>query len=47
MEYRYGSHTVFNIQYHFYICPKYRYPVLKGDLKLKVRVMIRQIFEAF
>ena len=28
MEYRYGSHTVFDIQYHFVWVTKYRYKVL-------------------
>lgn len=29
MDYRYGSHTVFKIQYHFVFVTKYRYKVLK------------------
>ena len=37
MDYRYGSHTVFKIQYHFVFVTKYRYKVLKGDVGLKVR----------
>ena len=32
MDYRYGSHTVFQIEYHFVWVTKYRYHVLKGDL---------------
>ncbi|MCX7195891.1 MAG: IS200/IS605 family transposase, partial [Proteobacteria bacterium] len=28
MEYRYGSHTVFQIEYHFVCVTKYRYKVL-------------------
>ena len=32
MEYRYGSHTVFNIEYHFVWVTKYRYQVLIGDV---------------
>jgi putative transposase len=47
MEYRYGSHTVFRIQYHFVFVTKYRYKVLKGDVGLKVRELIRQTCEAF
>ena len=27
MDYRYGSHTVFKIQYHFVFVTKYRYKV--------------------
>ena len=47
MEYRYGSHTVFKIQYHFVFVTKYRYQVLKGDVGLKVRELIRQTCQAF
>ena len=47
MEYRYGSHTVYKIQYHFVFVTKYRYKVLKGDVGLKVRELIRQTCEAF
>ncbi|POZ51997.1 IS200/IS605 family transposase [Methylovulum psychrotolerans] len=47
MEYRYGSHTVFRIEYHFVWVTKYRYPVLKGDVALRVRELVKQICEAF
>lgn len=47
MEYRYGSHTVFNIEYHFVWVTKYRYHVLTGDVALKVRDLVRQTCEAF
>ncbi len=47
MDYRYGSHTVFKIQYHFVFVTKYRYQLLKGDVGLKVRELIRQTCEAF
>ena len=43
MEYRKGSHTVYNIQYHFVWVTKYRYHVLEGEVKLRVREIIRQI----
>ena len=43
MEYRKGSHTVYNIQYHFVWVTKYRYHVLAGEVKLRVREIIRQI----
>ena len=42
MEYRKGSHTVYNIQYHFVWVTKYRYHVLEGEVKLRVREVIRQ-----
>ena len=47
MEYRYGSHTVFQIEYHFVWVTKYRYQVLKGEVAERVRSLIRQICEAF
>jgi len=47
LEYRYGSHTVFNIEYHFVWAPKYRYKVLIGDVALRVRELVRQTCEAF
>ena len=46
MEYRYGSHTVFNIEYHFVWVTKYRYKVLTGDVGLRVRELIRQSCES-
>ena len=47
MEYRYGSHTVFNIEYHFVWVTKYRYQILKGDIALKIIELVRQTCEAF
>ena len=34
MDYRYGSHTVYNIEYHFVWVTKYRDKVLTGDVAL-------------
>ena len=47
MDYRYGSHTVYNIEYHFVWVTKYRYKVLSGDVALRVRELVRQCCEAF
>ena len=47
MEYRYGSHTVYNIEYHFVWVTKYRYKVLVGDVGNRVRELVRQTCEAF
>lgn len=47
MDYRYGSHTIYNIEYHFVWVTKYRYPVLKRDVALRVRDLVRQTCEAF
>lgn len=47
MDYRYGSHTVFNIEYHFVWVTKYCYQVLKGDVALRVRELVRQTCDIF
>ncbi|MEW6291346.1 MAG: IS200/IS605 family transposase [Thermodesulfobacteriota bacterium] len=47
MEYRYGSHTVYNIEYHFVWVTKYRYKVLTGEIALRVKEIVRQTCEAF
>jgi putative transposase len=47
MDYRYGSHTVFKIEYHFVWVTKYRYQVLKGEVGERVRELVRQTCEAF
>ena len=47
MEYRYGSHTVYKIEYHFVWVTKYRYKVLHGDVGQRVRELVRQTCEAF
>ena len=47
MEYRYGSHTVYKIEYHFVWVTKYRYKVLHGDVGHRVRELVRQTCEAF
>ena len=47
MDYRYGSHTVYKIEYHFVWVTKYRYQVLKGEIGLRVRDLVRQSCQAF
>ncbi len=42
MDYRYGSHTIYRIEYHFVFVTKYRYQVLKGDVGYKIRDLIKQ-----
>ena len=41
-EYRKGSHTVYNIQYHFVWATKYRYQVMRGEVAERTRELIRQ-----
>ncbi|WP_221898423.1 transposase [Bathymodiolus japonicus methanotrophic gill symbiont] len=45
MDYHYGIHTVYNIAYHLVWVTKYRYQVLKGDISLGVRELVRQMTE--
>jgi putative transposase len=47
MDYRYGSHTVFQIEYHFVWVTKYWYKVLTGDVAERVRACVRQVCETF
>ena len=46
MDYRYGSHTVYTIEYHFVWITKYRYKVLVGEIGLRIRDLVRQFCEA-
>ncbi len=43
MSYRTGSHTVFYHRYHIVWCPKYRYKVLEGEIRERVRDIARQV----
>ena len=45
MSYATGSHTVFRHRYHIVWVPKYRYKVLEGAIRLRVRDITRQICE--
>ena len=47
MDYRYGSHTVYKIEYHFVWATKYRYEMLQGEIGLRVRDLVRQSCQAF
>ena len=42
-DYRKGSHTVHDIKLHYIWVTKYRYKILKGDLALRVREIIREV----
>ena len=46
MEYRKGSHTVFDIKYHFVWVTKYRYKILRGKIGKRLRELVRQGCEA-
>ena len=42
MSYCTGSHTKFYHRYHVVWVTKYRYKVLKGDMRVRIREIIRQ-----
>jgi putative transposase len=43
MSYASGSHTVFHHPYHIVWITKYRYKVLEGALRERIRTIIRQV----
>ena len=43
---KYGSHIVYDIQYHIVWTTKYRYKVLKGKIAVRLRELLRQGCEA-
>ena len=43
MQYLTGKHCVFYHRYHLVWSTKYRYKVLRGDIKLRVRNICRQV----
>lgn len=47
MDYRYGSHLVYQIEYHFVWVTKYRYKILKGEVAERIRELVRHTCEAF
>jgi len=42
-DYRYGSHTVTRLTVHLVWVTKYRYKVLKGDIKKRCRGLLIQV----
>jgi putative transposase len=45
-EYRKGSHTVYDIKYHIVWITKYRKAIMRGEIGLRLRELIRQTSEA-
>lgn len=43
MAYRSGCHTTFHHRYHLVCAPKYRFKVLHGEVRLRVREIIKQV----
>ncbi len=46
-NYRKGSHTVYDVKYHFVWITKYRYKILEGDIGIRVRTIIREVCMAY
>jgi len=44
-EYRKGSHTVYDLKYHVVWITKYRKAVLRGEIGIRLRELIRQTCE--
>ena len=44
-HYTHGSHTVYHHRYHLVWITKYRYRVLQGELRLRVRRIIAEVAE--
>ncbi len=45
-EYKKGGHAVYDIKYHFVWITKYRYKVLKGQVAMRARDLLKQGCEA-
>ena len=46
VEYRTGSHSIYDLKYHVVFCTKYRYRVLTGEVGNRARELIREICAA-
>ncbi len=42
-RYRRSSHCVYELHYHFVFITKYRKPVLRGDVGLRLRELVREV----
>ena len=46
MDYKHGSHSLYDLKYHLIWCTKYRYRVLTGEVGIRARDLIREICAA-
>jgi putative transposase len=46
-QYRTGSHTIYQCHYHFLFIPKYRKPILRGEVGERLRDLIREVCKAY
>ncbi|MGC8483846.1 MAG: transposase, partial [Thermodesulfobium sp.] len=37
MEYRHGSHSLYDLKYHIVFCTKYRFRILTGQVATRAR----------
>ncbi len=42
-RYRTGAHSRFDLKYHFVWIPKYRKPILSGEVGVRLRYLVREI----
>ena len=43
MEYNRSSHYVYSCKYHIIFCPKYRSKVLKDDIEIRFKEIMKQL----
>ncbi|MCP5243751.1 MAG: transposase [Burkholderiales bacterium] len=43
MSYTTGCHTIFHHRYHIVWTPKYRYKVLRGKIRERIRTIVKQV----
>lgn len=46
MEYRQGSHSIYDLKYHIVFCTKYGHRVLTGVVAARTRELIREVCKA-
>ena len=46
MEYKRGSHSLYDLKYHVVFCTKYRYRILTGQVAVRTRELIREVCTA-
>ncbi len=45
MSYTTGCHTIFHHRYYIVWTPKYRHKVLRGEIRERVRTIVRQVYK--
>ncbi|MCP3678806.1 MAG: IS200/IS605 family transposase, partial [Gammaproteobacteria bacterium] len=43
MEYKHGSHSIYDLKYHVVFCTKYRPRILTGQVGIRARQLIREV----